>query len=68
MQRSRVRPDAFSQTHVRRGASIESEATILPGIEIGERATVGAGAVVTHDVPARGIVMRSLARITGYAA
>src|SRR2546423_10512915 len=39
-------------TIVRRGASIGSGATILCGVTIGERAVVGAGAVVTKDVPA----------------
>src|SRR5213082_527210 len=39
-------------TIVRRGASIGSAATILCGVTIGERAVVGAGAVVTKDVPA----------------
>ena len=38
-------------THVRRGASIGSNATILPGVTIGEQAIVAAGAVVTHNVP-----------------
>ena len=38
-------------TVVRRGASIGSNATILGGITIGERAIIGAGSVVTHDVP-----------------
>src|SRR5512138_314848 len=38
-------------TLVRRGASIGSGAAILCGVTIGERALVGAGAVVTHDVP-----------------
>ena len=37
-------------THVRRGASIGSGATILCGVTIGEDAMIGAGAVVTHDV------------------
>jgi acetyltransferase-like isoleucine patch superfamily enzyme len=36
---------------IRRGASIGANATILPGVEIGERALVGAGAIVTRDVP-----------------
>jgi acetyltransferase-like isoleucine patch superfamily enzyme len=40
------------RTVVRRGASIGTGATILSGIEIGERATIGAGAVVTRNVPA----------------
>jgi UDP-2-acetamido-3-amino-2,3-dideoxy-glucuronate N-acetyltransferase len=38
-------------TRVKRGASIGSNATILPGITIGERSIIGAGAVVTEDVP-----------------
>ena len=54
------------QTHIGRGASIGSGATVLPGIQIGARAMVGAGAVVTHDVPARAIVSGNPARITGY--
>lgn len=40
------------ETLVKRGASIGSNATILPGITIGERSIIGAGAVVTRDVPA----------------
>jgi len=43
-------------TVVRRGASIGSGAVILPGVEIGERAVVGAGAVVTRNVPAGTVV------------
>lgn len=39
-------------TLVKRGASIGSGATILCGLTIGERATIGAGALVTRDVPA----------------
>lgn len=49
---SRVRPKAFTQTRVERGASIGGGAVILPGVTIGEGAMVGAGAVVTRDVPA----------------
>lgn len=64
--RSRARPPIFQKTHVRRGASIGGGATILPGLEIGERAMVGAGAVVTRDVPARAIVVGSPARVIGY--
>ena len=47
---------------VRRGASIGSSATVLCGIEIGERAVVGAGSVVTKDVPAHTIVAGNPAR------
>jgi len=47
----------LKKTIIRKGASIGANATILPGIEIGEGATVGAGAVVTHDVPAGMVVI-----------
>ncbi|MFC1524754.1 DapH/DapD/GlmU-related protein [Planctomycetota bacterium] len=46
-----------------RGARIGANATILPGITIGEDGLVGAGSVVTHDVPARKIVIGSPARV-----
>jgi len=67
-----TRPDGTPQseddwtlepTIVRRGASIGSNATILCGVEIGERAIVGAGAVVTKDVPAGAVVAGNPARI-----
>ena len=50
-------------TVVRRGASIGSGSTILCGIEIGRDAIVGAGSVVTHDVPAGTIVAGNPARV-----
>ena len=52
-------------TRVRRRASIGSNATILCGVTIGEAALVGAGAVVTRDVPDHAIVAGVPARITG---
>ncbi len=54
------------RTIVRQGASIGANATILPGLTIGERAMVGAGAVVTRDVPDDSIVVGNPARIVGY--
>jgi UDP-2-acetamido-3-amino-2,3-dideoxy-glucuronate N-acetyltransferase len=54
------------ETHIGRGASIGGGASILPGLRIGARAMVGAGAVVTHDVPARAVVSGNPARIVGY--
>lgn len=54
------------QTRVKRRASIGSNATILCGVTIGERAIVGAGAVVTHDVPDDAIVAGVPARILRY--
>ena len=53
----------LERTRVRRGASIGTGATILSGIEIGARATIGAGAVVTRDVPADSVVAGNPARI-----
>ncbi len=50
-------------TLVRRGASIGSGATILANVEIGEQAIVGAGSVVTHDVPSRCVVAGNPARV-----
>ena len=50
-------------TSVKRGASIGSGATILCGVSIGERAIVGAGSVVTKDVPDGAIVAGNPARV-----
>ena len=47
---------------IRRGARIGGGAVLLPGIEIGEEAFVGAGAVVLRDVPARAVVVGNPAR------
>jgi acetyltransferase-like isoleucine patch superfamily enzyme/dTDP-4-dehydrorhamnose 3,5-epimerase-like enzyme len=64
--RSKQRPSRYAQTLIRRRASIGANATILPGLEIGESAMVGAGAVVTRSVPAHAIVVGNPARIVGY--
>jgi len=50
-------------TLINKGASIGSNATILCGVTIGERAIVGAGSVVTHDVPPGAVVAGNPARI-----
>ncbi len=50
-------------TFVKKGASIGSSATILAGVTIGEKAIVGAGAVVTKDVPPYSVVAGNPARI-----
>jgi|SRR5688572_25352003 UDP-2-acetamido-3-amino-2,3-dideoxy-glucuronate N-acetyltransferase len=50
-------------TLVKQGASIGSSVTVLCGVTIGERAVVGAGSVVTKDVPAHAVVAGNPARI-----
>jgi acetyltransferase-like isoleucine patch superfamily enzyme/dTDP-4-dehydrorhamnose 3,5-epimerase-like enzyme len=64
--RSRHWLDSHPRTVVRAGASVGANATILPGIEIGRGAMVGAGAVVTRSVPPNAIVVGNPARINGY--
>jgi UDP-2-acetamido-3-amino-2,3-dideoxy-glucuronate N-acetyltransferase len=64
--RSRQRPEKFAATLVEQGASIGANATILPGLVIGERAMIGAGSVVTRDVPAYAIVTGNPARVQGF--
>ncbi len=56
------------QTRVKRGASIGTNCAILPGLTIGKYALVGAGSVVTKDVPDCAIVCGSPARVMGYGA
>lgn len=56
----------ISKTVVRRGASIGANATIICSHTIGAFAMVGAGSVVTKDVPAHGLVVGNPARLIGY--
>ena len=51
------------ETFIKKGASIGSNATILCGITIGENALIGAGSVVTKDVPANTVVAGNLAKV-----
>jgi UDP-2-acetamido-3-amino-2,3-dideoxy-glucuronate N-acetyltransferase len=64
--RSRKRPPQFAQTVLRTGASIGANATILPGVTIGQHAMVGAGAVVVDSVPPFAVVAGNPARIISY--
>lgn len=62
------RKDEFRPTIVRRGASIGANATIVCGNEIGEYAMIGAGAVVTKDVPPYSLWVGNPARQAGWVS
>lgn len=64
--RSRQRPERFLSTHIEAGASIGAAAVILPGLRIGVGAMVGAGSVVTKDVPDHALVVGNPARVIRY--
>jgi len=63
MGRTEGRRELMKGPTIRRGARIGGGAVLCPGIEIGEEAFVGAGAVVTKDVPPRVIVVGNPARV-----
>lgn len=65
---SRSYPAEVMLTIVRKGASIGANATILPGLEVGDGSMVGAGAVVTRNVQPYAIVAGNPGRIIGYVA
>jgi UDP-2-acetamido-3-amino-2,3-dideoxy-glucuronate N-acetyltransferase len=60
------RKSEYLKTHVKKGASIGANATIVCGHDIGEYAFIGAGAVVTKHVPAYALVIGNPARQTGW--
>jgi len=64
--RSKQRPERFAPTHIRQGASLGANSTILAGVVVGQYAMVGAGAVVTNNVPPHATVVGNPAVITGY--
>jgi acetyltransferase-like isoleucine patch superfamily enzyme len=63
MGRTEERHALLKGPTIRRGARIGGAVCILPGIEIGEEAFVGAGAVVTQDVPAGKVVVGVPSRV-----
>jgi UDP-2-acetamido-3-amino-2,3-dideoxy-glucuronate N-acetyltransferase len=65
--RSKQYLSSYPSTIVRRGASIGANATILPGLTIGQNSMIGAGSVVTRDVPPHAIVCGNPAVIKSYA-
>lgn len=64
--RSKQHPAKYLRTVVKEGASIGANATILPGITIGQGAMIGAGAVVTRSVPDYAKIVGNPATIIGY--
>ena len=58
--RSKQYPEAYARTLVKKGASIGANATILPGITIGEGSMVGAGSVVTRSVTSKSVPVSPL--------
>ena len=63
MGRTERRLELMRGPTIRRGARVGGGAILCPGIEVGEEAFVGAGAVVTRDVPARTVVVGNPARV-----
>jgi len=61
--RSRNVKETLCGATIKRGAKIGANATLLPGVVVGEHALVGAGAVVTRDVPAGAVVVGNPARV-----
>lgn len=62
------RKDEFEPTLVKRGASIGANATIVCGVVIGEYAMIGAGAVVTADVPSYALMVGAPAQFVGWVS
>lgn len=60
------RKNEYQTTRIKRGATIGANATIVCGVTLGEYAFVGAGAVVTNDVPAHALVYGNPAQIQGW--
>lgn len=61
-----VRKDEYRETLVRQGASVGANATIVCGVTLGKYSFIGAGTVVTKDVPDYGLVVGNPGRLKGY--
>ena len=64
--RSKQFPEEFEKTRIKKGASIGANATIIGGITIGDYSIIGAGSVVTKDVPNHALVYGNPAKIKGW--
>jgi len=61
-----TRKDEYRKTHVRRGATLGANCTIVCGVDIGSYAFIGAGAVINRDVPAHALMLGTPARRKGW--
>ena len=61
--RSKFHLKSFPKTIIKMGASVGANATLLPGLTVGEKSMIGAGSVVTRDVPSNVVVAGNPARI-----
>lgn len=66
LPRSKKYPASFLRTRIKQGASIGANSTVLPGIVIGQYALIGAGSVVTKNVPSNTLWLGNPARMKGY--
>lgn len=66
MPRSKIYPEQFSRIHLKQNCSIGANATLLPGITVGRHAMIGAGSVVTKDVPDYAVVVGNPAKVIRY--
>ncbi|WP_099464665.1 acyltransferase [Parabacteroides provencensis] len=64
--RSKEYPEKFEKTLLKKGCSIGANSTILAGVEIGENALIGAGSVVTKNIPANTVWYGNPAVLKGY--
>ncbi|PHN01503.1 acyltransferase [Flavilitoribacter nigricans] len=64
--RSKIYPKSFQKTLISHGASIGAAATILGGVKIGSYSMVGANALVTKDIPSRGLAIGNPAKVIGW--
>lgn len=64
--RSKIYPESYKQTLLKQGCSIGANSTILAGIIIGEHALIGAGSVVTKDIPGNTLWYGNPAVLKGY--
>lgn len=63
--RSKKNDKEFPTTRIKKGASIGANATLLPGVTVGENSMIGAGSVVTKDIPDNVIAYGNPAKIVG---